>query len=148
LTNAALTTTDVSRVQCLLGHRREITRRSVENLEDLGGLALQRLVALGGALVVPPLEFRNCLLGSATALSERYMRSLGGPWLESVNDLAAWASRAGQLGKARFPPPDPAILRTGRGWPLRGMKTSSRRQDRTAVVGFEYGPSPLMIGAM
>jgi hypothetical protein len=38
---------------------------------------LQRLVALGGAIVEPPFEFRNCLLGSATAVVERNMRSVG-----------------------------------------------------------------------
>jgi len=38
------------------------------------------------------------------------------------------------------------ILRRAREWLLRGMKSSSRRQGRTSVVGFESGPWLQMIG--
>ena len=42
--------------------------------------------------------------------------------------------------------PDALDPRCCAGWLLWGMKSGSRLQDRTAVVGFESGPWLLMIG--
>jgi hypothetical protein len=60
-------------------------------------------------------------------------------------DLNRHSDSEGRSAKVQNPP-DPAIARSRCQWLLRGMKSGSRLQGRTAVVGFEGGPWLLMIG--